>query len=409
MFFLYKIITTIFFLLSPILILFRLLIGKEDYKRILEKYSLKKNINKNTTIWFHGASVGEIMSILPIINKFEKDKDIKSILLTSSTTSSASIIKKKSFKKTKHVYYPFDVNFLCKNFLNNWKPRVAIFVDSEVWPNMLNNLSSRKIPTILINARITNKSFKRWSKFYLFAKFVFSKITIALPQNEETKVYLKKLGVKKIKFLGNLKYFGKNDQKQSPQLKNYFRNKLIFTAVSTHYNEEKIIGKLHINLKKKLKNIITIIIPRHVNRTNDIIEELNRLNLKVIKRSDGKKPKSDFDIFLVDTYGEMTKFLRFSRLTFIGGSLVNHGGQNPLEAARIGNYIIHGKQIGNFKEVYQELKKLKISKEVKHIHEMQKVFMKNHQLKRSQKAIKRIDFIGNKILKDNIQEIKSYL
>ena len=187
-----------FFLISPFILFIRIANGKEDTKRILEKYSYYNKKNSDTTLWFHGASVGEIMSILPLINKFEKDKSIKRILLTSSTVSSASIIKKKSLKKTTHVYYPFDIGFICNNFLDKWSPKIAIFVDSEIWPNMYKKINARKIPLILINARITSKSFKRWQIFPTFAKDIFSKITIALPQNQETKNYLKKLGVKNI-------------------------------------------------------------------------------------------------------------------------------------------------------------------------------------------------------------------
>ena len=212
MFLLYNIISTIFLVISPFVIIARMIIGKEDTKRFLEKYSLNIKNKSSETIWFHGASIGELMSILPLIKKFEKDKSIKKILVTSSTISSASIIKKIKFKKTAHVYYPFDVGFICNNFLNKWKPKIAIFVESEIWPNMFEKINTKKIPLILINARITNKSFNRWQISPNFAKYVFSKITIALPQNQETKNYLKRLGVKKINFIGNLKFF-KNSKK----------------------------------------------------------------------------------------------------------------------------------------------------------------------------------------------------
>ena len=409
MYLLYNLFGFIFLILSPLIIFIRIINGKEDPKRFQEKYSLyKKNIS-NTTVWFHGSSVGEIMSILPIIMKFEKDKNIKKILLTSTTVSSASIIKKKSFKKTTHVYFPFDVGFICSNFLSKWKPKVAVFVDSEIWPNMYTKISSKKIPIILINARITKKSFKRWQISKQFAKNIFSKITIALPQNGETKFYLQKLGVKNIKNIGNLKYFKNSQSKLKSNLKNNLKDRIIFCAASTHYNEERIIGKLHLDLKKKYKNLLTILIPRHVNRSNEIIDELKTLNLKVIERSAGKKPNKDCDIYIVDTYGEMSKFLELSKLTFIGGSMVNHGGQNPLEAVRMGNYIMHGKKVENFKEIYKELKNLKISSEVNNLDQMKNVFSKKFNYKKSRKIINKIDHIGTKIFKSNIQEIKNYL
>ena len=409
MYFLYNLFGFIFFLISPLILFFRIINGKEDSNRFLEKYSYYIKKKTDVTLWFHGASVGEIMSILPLINEFEKDQDIKKILLTSSTVSSASIIAKKPFKKTTHIYYPFDVGFICDKFLDVWKPRIAIFVDSEIWPNMYEKINSRKIPLILINARITQKSFNRWKLFPFFAKEVFNKITIALPQNQETKNYLKKLGVKKIKLLGNLKYFKNNNQISKTKLKNYFKNRKVFCAASTHYNEEKIIGKFHLDMKKKFKNLITIIIPRHINRSEEIIEELSKFNLKVAKRSIKPKPPYDCDIYIVNTYGEMSEFLELSKVTFIGGSMVNHGGQNPLEAVRMGNYIMHGEKVDNFKEIYKELKSKKISSEIRDIYQMKKVFVRNHNYKISRNKLKKINTLGDKIFKSNIEEIKNYL
>ena len=409
MYFLYNIFGIIFFLISPFILIFRIIKGKEDAKRILEKYSYYNKKKSGVTVWFHGASVGEIMSILPLINEFEKDKKIKKILLTSSTRSSASIIAKKKFKKTNHIYYPFDIGFICNNFLNYWKPKIAIFVDSEIWPNMYEKINSKKIPLILINARITSKSFKRWQIFSSFAKNVFSKITIALPQNQETQNYLKRLGVKKIKFIGNLKYFKNDKQSLKTNIQKYFKNRKVLCAASTHYNEEKIIGKLHLKLKKKFKNLITILVPRHVNRSDEIKQELRKLKLIVTKRSSGHKPSDECDIYIVNTYGEMSKFLKLSNVAFIGGSIVNHGGQNPLEAVRMGNYVMHGRKVDNFKEIYKELKSLKISSEVKSIDQMEKVFAKNHNYKASNNKLNKINYLGNKIFENNVEEIKNYL
>ncbi len=409
MYFLYNILGIIFFLISPFILFFRIINGKEDWRRILEKYAYYNKKESDITLWFHGASVGEIMTILPLVNKFEKDKSVKKILLTSSTLSSASIIAKKPFKKTTHIYYPFDVGFICNNFLDYWKPKIAIFVDSEIWPNMYEKINLKKIPLILINARITSKSFSRWQIFSSFAKNVFNKITIALPQNQETKNYLKRLGVKKIKFLGNLKYFKNDKQSLKTNLQKYFKNRKVFCAASTHYNEEKIIGKLHLKLKKKFKNLITILVPRHINRTEGIKQDLRKLKLIVTERSSGHKPPDNCDVYIVNTYGEMSKFLSLSNVVFIGGSIVNHGGQNPLEAVRMGNYVMHGRKVDNFKEIYKELKKLKISTEIKSINQMEKVFIKNHNYKKSNSKINKINYLGAKIFENNIEEIRNYL
>ena len=213
MYFIYSILTNLVIIFSPLLFFFRILKGKEDIKRFQEKlciYSKKKSFK---TIWIHAASVGELMSIIPILKKFENVKKINKIILTTSTTSSAKIFSKLTFKKTFHKYFPLDTNYLTKKFIKCWKPKLAIFVDSEIWPNMLKNLSQNKIPVILLNARITKKSFNKWKIFPDFAKEVFSKISLALPQNIETLKYLKMLGVKNIQQAGNLKYYGEKNLK----------------------------------------------------------------------------------------------------------------------------------------------------------------------------------------------------
>jgi len=410
MFFIYEVLGLIFIIFSPIIFLIRIMLGKENPKRFLEKfciYSKKFDIKK--TIWLHGSSVGEILSVIPLIHELEKNKKIKKILLTSSTTSSALIFSKYKFKKTTHIYFPIDTNYLTNKFVNYWKPKMAIFIDSEIWPNMFNNLKKKNIPIVLINGRITKKSFKRWMRFSSFAKKIFSKISLAMPQNTETLKYLKILGVKKIKIVGNLKYFGQSKNFLEKNTKKKFKNRLIFCAASTHYNEELFIGKLHKELKSKYKNLLTIIIPRHTNRSNSIINELEDIDLKIVTRSSRQKVSKSTDIYIADTYGETSKFYRLSKITFLGGSLINHGGQNPLEPARMGNYILHGPNIQNFKEVYKMLSELKISSKANNIINMKKIINRKIKYKRPSKIIKKLNFIGNDILKKNLSEINKFL
>ena len=251
MFVIYNFFLFLLILISPLIVLIRIFLGKEDQNRFKEKYGIfAKNNKPNETIWIHGASVGEILSIIPIVRKFEEDKRIKRILITSSTTSSSHILSKFQFKKTVHQFYPFDLNFLTKHFINHWKPKLAIFVDSEIWPNMFNNLHKKNIPIILLNARITKKSFNRWKFFPNFSKKIFEKITLALPQNKESKKYLKLLGTKKIKLVGNLKFFGGSIKENvNLILKKKFSKKVIFCAASTHPTEELFVGKVHKELK----------------------------------------------------------------------------------------------------------------------------------------------------------------
>ena len=410
MFFIYEVLVLIFILFSPLIFLIRIILGKENPQRFLEKFCIySKNPNFKKTIWLHGASVGEILSVIPIIQELEKNKKISKILLSSSTTSSALIFSKYKFKKTTHIYFPIDTNYLTNKFINYWNPKVAIFIDSEIWPNMFKNLEKNNIPIVLINGRITKKSFMRWMKFPSFAIKIFKKISLALPQNTETLKYLKILGVKKIKFAGNLKYYGQSKKFLDKNTKRKFKKRLIFCAASTHYNEELFIGKLHKELKSKYKNLLTIIIPRHVNRSNSIINELESVNLNTVTRSSRQKISKTTDIYIVDTYGEATKFYELSKVTFLGGSLIKHGGQNPLEPARLGNYILHGPNIQNFKEVYRMLSKLNVSKKANNINNMKKIIDRKIEYKQNSKIIKKLNLIGINILKKNLTEINKFV
>ena len=410
MFFIYNALGLIFILFSPLIFFVRIFLGKEDPKRFLEKFCIYSNKLKiKKTVWFHGASVGEVLSVLPIIKSLEKNKKIKKILLTSSTTSSALIFKKYNFKKTIHLYFPIDTNYFTYKFIKYWNPQVAIFIDSEIWPNMIKNLYLQKIPIVLLNGRITEKSFSRWKKFQNFSKKIFGKISIALPQNAETSNYLKILGVKKIKIAGNIKYFGQKNNISKKNIGNFFKKRLIFCAASTHYNEEILIGKIHKKIKLKYNNFLTIIVPRHINRSISIVNDLENIGLKIVTRSSNKKITQDTDIYLVDTYGEALNFYKLSKITFVGGSLISHGGQNPLEPARTGNFILHGPNTQNFHEVYNMLSRLKISTKVNNANQIEKIVIKNIKFKQPLNVIQKLNLKGNTILKKNLNEINKYI
>ena len=411
MFFLYEVLGFVIIIFSPIIIWIRILNKKEDPKRFKEKLCFfTKKRPKGKLIWFHGSSVGEIMSIVPIIKKIEKNKQVKIILVTSSTLSSSTLISKFKFQKVIHQFFPLDTSYFSKKFLNYWRPSLAIFVESEIWPNTYFNLDKKKIPLILLNARITKKSFNKWLSLSNFTKNIFSKISLALPQNQETKKYLKILGTKSIKMAGNIKYFGEKKHKiKNSKLMKKFKNKSIWCAASTHGNEEIFIGKIHKKLKIKNKNLLTIIIPRHINRSENIIERLKNLNLETVKHSSSNSIKKSSDIYLVDTYGESSKFYDLTNLTFLGGSLIPHGGQNPLEPARSGNYILHGPYVDNFREVYSMLKKLKISCKINGISNAEKIIIKNIKYAQSRAINKKLFYLGNKILNKNLIEINKFI
>ena len=411
MYFFYAILTNLAVIFFPLIFIYRILKGKEDPIRFKEKiciYSKKKTKNK---IWIHAASIGELMSVIPIIKRLEKNKKIKSIIVTTTTTSSAKVFSKLRFKKTFHIYFPLDNNFLTKRFINYWQPETAIFVDSEIWPNMYKNLNLKKIPIIILNARMVKKTLERWQIFPSFAKEVFSKITMALPSNLETLKYLKQLNVKNIKIAGNLKYYGEKNIEgiNSDHLKDKFKNQKIWCAASTHKNEEIFLGKLHKNLKKNNKQLITIIIPRHTHRVPQIINDMNKLGLKTTTHSSNLKIKNDTDIYLVDSYGVSSKFYNLTNITFVGGSLISHGGQNPLEPARFGNFIINGPNVSNFKEIYSFLIKHKMSLTTSSSLKIEKIILKKLSHKKNKQNIKKIIKIGEQVLDKNLLYINKFI
>jgi len=269
---------------------------------------------------------------------------------------------------------------------------------------MFKNLDKNGIALILLNARLTKKTFNRWMQIKDFTETIFKTIKMSYPQNLETTSFLKQLNIKNIKHLGNLK-FAENKQssksKLSKNLINQIKNKKIWVATSTHFKEEIFCAEAHLELKRKIKNLMTIIIPRHVHRANEILRELNDLNLKVEIHSSGKKNLKNTDIYIVDTFGETQLFQSIASSVFLGGSIIQRGGQNPLEAARYGAKILHGPNIQNFKDIYKQLKILKISKKITSPKKLASsiVFTKN---KNKGTNIKNI---GTKILKKTINEL----
>ena len=402
---LYQAVVSLLLLISPFIIIYRILKKKEDNLRFKEKFCLftKKRV-EGKLIWFHGASVGEIMSIIPLIRIYEKNKSIDQILVTSSTLSSSKIIRKFNFKKTVHQFYPIDHSYFTSKFLNYWKPNLAIFIESEIWPSMFKNLKENKTKLLLLNARLTKKTFKRWMKLKGISKKIFSEISIAYPQNQETKSFIKKISNTKIKILGNLKFIEddeRNIKKSQKKLISYFKKRNVWVASSTHQYEEIFCAKTHIELKKKYKNLLTIIIPRHIHRSNKIVSEIQKLNLNVVKHSSKIKSLKKVDIYIVDTFGETKKFHKISPSVFLGGSIINRGGQNPLEAARYGARILHGKNIDNFKDIYKLLRNLKISKKINTPEQLASMVV----FKKNKNIGLRIKNIGEKILKKTIKEL----
>tara|TARA_B100001093_G_scaffold508965_1_gene572122 strand:+ start:1434 stop:2678 length:1245 start_codon:yes stop_codon:yes gene_type:complete len=409
----YRILINITYFLSPIIIILRLLKKKEDLYRFKEKFCFfSKKRKKGKLIWIHGASVGEFQSVVPLIEKYENKNNINQILITSNTLSSSKIISKYKFKKVIHQFFPIDTNRLTKKFLKYWKPTISIFVDSEIWPNMLLNLKKSNTPIILINGRITYKSFNRWIKLKKFSNYIFSKFDLCICSSLKTKIYLKKLGAKKLRYFGNLKFSQSESEKIEikKSIRKFIQSKKVWCASSTHETEENFIGLIHKKLKLKYKNLLTIIIPRHINRISDIKGQLDLLNLKTHLHEPIKKIPNDTDIYLVNSYGQTKSFFSMCKNVFLGGSLIKHGGQNPLEAVRYGCNIMHGPNVSNFEEIYNFLNSQKISFKIKKHSGMIKILHKLLSAKYNKKNIKnKIILKGKKILNHNLKEIDCYV
>tara|TARA_B100000795_G_C22754004_1_gene420664 strand:+ start:211 stop:1458 length:1248 start_codon:yes stop_codon:yes gene_type:complete len=413
MFFVYRILTNLILVFSPIIILVRLLKKKEHPTRFKEKLGFysKKKIN-GKLIWLHGASVGEILSIVPLVEKLENNKKIKQILITSNTLSSSKILSNLKLKKTIHQFFPIDTDYHTQKFLNYWKPSIAIFVDSEIWPNMISNIKKKSVSLMLMNARITQKSYKRWKIFPLIAKKIFQSFDICLSSSKKTSQYLGLLGAKKIKNIGNLKFTESENIKNNldRDLKKFFLSKNIWCASSTHNKEELICANIHKKLKSKHKNLLTIIIPRHINRTKEIINRIKKLDLKIHLHNSKNRMEKDTDIYLVNSFGQTKSFFKICKTVFLGGSMIRHGGQNPLEAARFGCKILHGPHIWNFDEIYSLLKKNKVSRKTttsnQLTHEVDKMLNTKNKNRNLELKIKSL---GNKILTSTLNEVNIYI
>jgi len=405
----YRTLINIIFLISPFILFYRLLKKKEHPIRFKEKLGLfTKTRKKGLLIWFHGASVGELKSIMPIVLKLHKNRKIKQILITSSTLSSSGIINNLKLKKVTHQFFPIDTNFISKKFLAYWKPSKAIFIDSEIWPNTMLNLEKSKINTYLVNGRITEKTFKKWMMINFFSKKIFGIFKLCLASDKTSYDFLKKLGAKNIRFIGNLKFSkDKNDKNiNSSAINKFFKGKKIWCASSTHRTEEFTCGKVHLKLKKKFKNICTIIIPRHIERNKSIKNELESLNLKVHLEASNKNIEKNTDIYLVNSFGKTKLYFNKSKIVFLGGSLISHGGQNPIEAARSGCSILTGPNISNFSEIFLFLKKNNICDIIYNENDLaKKIMQKLSKNNNTKNLIKKIDIIGKKIFNKTYNEI----
>ena len=361
MIFLYKLATVIFYPLVPIYLRIRIYNNKEDRLRINERYGISKKLKKgNSLIWFHAASIGESLSIITLINEIQK-KNNSQILVTTGTKSSAQLIIQKLKKNVIHQFLPLDNPTFVDRFLTHWKPNIGIFVESEIWPNLILESKNRNIKLVIIIGRMTPRTYKKWSLIPWSSKKIFSSFDDCLTQNNDSLIFYKNLGIKKVRYSGNLKFTSSPsaiDSLAKNKIKKIFENRKILVAASTHQGEEDMIAEVTNEIRSIRKDFISIIIPRHPDRKFFI---KNQALESVVLRSKSKKIKKNTSIYIADTLGELELFYSISDFIFIGGSFVNHGGQNPIEAAYYGKLIHHGKYIQNFIDVYSVLKQMHIT------------------------------------------------
>jgi 3-deoxy-D-manno-octulosonic-acid transferase len=323
-------------------------------------------------IWFHAASIGEFKSIIPIINQLNLNHQNFKFLITTNTLSSANLAKTelKKIKNTEHRYMPYDVPYLIDRFLYLWKPDKIFLVDSEIWPNLILKAYNYKIPIALINARLTFKSFKRWMIFSKLAQKIFSKINLFLCSNYETKTKLEQLNLKNIYFEGNIKL---SDHIDEEKIKNFNENTLLkkrfWFAASTHKDEDLFCLETHMKLKGKFDDVITIIAPRHIERSNEINSLAKDLGLNPQILNENENIQENKEIIIINYFGALKSFFKYTKSVFMGKSMIfklkDDGGQNPIEAAKMGCKIYHGPYVYNFEEIYEILKNNNVSKQIK--------------------------------------------
>lgn len=358
----YKILSIIFFPLIALYICIRALNGKENKSRLKERFgyaSIKRP--QGEIIWVHAVSVGEANSALILVEELLKISPRIKILFTTTTITSAAILVSKinAYQgRVIHQFLPIDSYFVVKKFLKYWHPRAALFVESEIWPNFITVARSHAVSSFLINARISKKSFSRWLFAKKIAINIFDYFAFIFTQSLEDKERLRQLTKQEILFYGNLKSQADNLNYNEDELKNLqqaINSRKYWLAASTHKGEEEIIIAAHKKLKQKFPNLLTIIIPRHPVRAEEIKALLASTNFA--QRSKNQEITDQTEIYFADTLGELGLFYKLCNFAFIAGSLTSVGGHNPYEAIKLDCAIITGIHTFNFKEIYEKLEK----------------------------------------------------
>jgi 3-deoxy-D-manno-octulosonic-acid transferase len=343
--------------LAPALIKRRLKLGKEDPERIGERRGITTDTRPlGPMVWIHGASVGEVLAAAALIERL-RALNVR-ILLTSGTVTSAAIVAKRFPPDIIHQYVPYDSPRYVARFLDHWKPSLALFIESDLWPNLILQSASRRLPMVLINGRMSQRSFPRWRRVQGTISAILEKFDICLAQSETDAERFSTLGCRNVVTTGNLKLdvpAPPADSFKLERLLSMTRGRPVIAAASTHPGEEEILIETHRTLAGFFPGLLTIIVPRHPDRGPSIWRLVDAAGLKASLRSRDELPTAATDIYVADTMGELGLFYRAAPIVFMGGSLVPHGGQNPIEAIKLGASIVHGPHVFNFSDVYEAL------------------------------------------------------
>lgn len=343
--------------LTPLLVAIRSARGKEVRARRGERYGkskLKRPLGP--LVWVHAASVGETNAVMPLLEQIVEMGT--NVLLTTTTVTSAQVAEQRLPKGAFHQFVPFDAMPFVRRFLDHWMPDLALFVESEMWPNIMSELNHRDVPLIVVNGRMSERSFDRWSRFPFAVREMFGNVPLCLTQSEEDGQRYAQLGVSHVEVTGNLKFDvppPAADEAELTALRAAIGARPVWIAASTHPGEERVLAQAHRRMAALLPNILTIMVPRHPERGEELEKELSGIVKRVQRRSQDPALKPDTSIYLCDTLGELGLLYRLSRIAFLGGSLIPHGGQNPIEPARLGCTILHGPNTQNFADIYNAL------------------------------------------------------
>jgi 3-deoxy-D-manno-octulosonic-acid transferase len=353
----YRIITAAGTALAPHLLQWRLARGKENPDRLAERRGEPSAVRApGPLVWVHGASVGEFVAVLPLVERIGARGF--TVLMTTGTVTSAELAKKRLPPGALHQFIPLDMPSFIKRFLDYWHPDLALFVESDLWPNIILSVSARQIPMILVNGRMSEHSYGRWRHFPKTIEALLRKFDLCLVRSANDAERFRTLGAPRIGITGNLKFDVPAlpvDGRKLAALNDATKGRVVVVAASTHPGEENVIIDVHHRLKITCPDLLTIIAPRHPQRGPAIAEIAAAARLRPAQRSRGAPPAADIDIYIFDTLGELGLIYQLAPIVFMGGSLIRHGGQNPIEAIKLGAAILHGPHVANFGEIYEEL------------------------------------------------------